>query len=1495
VDKDTPPGEYRIEDPADYGHPYWAYHRAWAWIWINGYDAAYKCGDWHAKFYVKNPASGAWDHYYDDYFRIEENARPSVTVSQSPESPIELQSILLHVSSSDNNHLQKIVLHWNDGADHTQTWDNINASSYNPSHSIGSYIGDAQVEYWAEAWDESGNHGEGGHHTVTVVPEIVTIPDRPTGEAYLQVGQVGTYTTGGSTTSLDDSVEYDFDCNDGTPPNWGPATLPKSWSSEGYYFVRTRARCQTHTNRESGWSTPLLVYVDSTSPIVDINTNGGTDFETTDPNVVIEGNSTDPCVSSGLASVSINTGATNEGTFSNWRFRVDLAEGANLLTVTVTDNAGNIGQDTIVVTYTVPDIRIEPNLLEFEYSPAGGGSANGYNEESLQFEGLHGISANEQVQLLPYDEPQQSKTGPTPPPGVPEKIREIGTLAVAALSSVPPYSWRHGCGPTAVSMVVGYYDSQGYNDLITGDASTQTDDVNQAIASGGTSGSPYPSGSEQHYEDYSRPEDPPPGAMQTDDYITQSRIPHSDNCIGDYMDTSKSTRNNRYGWSWSSDVGPSFVSYVNQQNSSYNPTYEQYQMGSTLTWNILTTEIDNGRPMVFLVDTDADGGTDHFVTVVGYRDTPSQQYGCLDTWAPADVVRWCDFAQMSSGQPWGIWGGWSFSLAPPSEDSFTIYNDGTADLEVNSITKRDGDDWLVSWTPDAPFTIVPGGSQTVIVNIDGALGAPGLNEEQLVVLSNDVNKSPYPGGVYVNLTVTCDAPTITEHPTPPSLTICDGESHEYCVNASGTAPLSYQWQRDDSNIPGATSSCYTISPVGPGDVGDYTCVVSNNCGSVESNPATLTVNLCQYLAVIYVDANATAGANNGSSWADAFIYLQDALAFARDSGDVNEIRVAQGVYTPDSNSADPNGSGDRTATFKLVNGVALKGGYAGVSEPDPNARDIELYETILSGDLDGNDVDANDPCDLMSELTRAENSYHVITGSGTDSNAVLDGFTITAGAAGDDGGGMYNQEGFFMLRNCTFVKNTAESCGGALYNILGNPMITDCLFLENAAQSGGAICNAISNPILKDCAFSGNLAIGGGGALVNNSNSHPSFRNCLFIENFANDGGALRDNLASSAIMTNCTLSGNRAHLGGGIHSLSIGPVLANCVLWGNSDHAGTDEWAQIYGVPPSVRYSCVQGWTGALDPNGIGNISDAPLFVDPNHNDYHLLPGSPCIDAADNDSLPAETGTDLGGSVRFVDELCTADTGSGMPPIVDMGAYEYQGLLADLDNNCRVDFRDYAMFAIEWMNEDCSEPNWCAGADLDFDGAADVADLAIFTREWLVVLPVKLYDFNLDNNPGWSMEGEWAFGQPLGGGGSHGNPDPNSGYSGSNVYGVNLYGDYTIAVGGPYHLTAGPLDCSDYHSVHLKFARWLNTDTPTYVASKIEASTNGTDWSVVWEHTGSSDISDDSWKIKEYDISNIADNQDTVYLRWSYQILDAQAYSYSGWNIDNIELWGVP
>ncbi|MCK4661001.1 MAG: immunoglobulin domain-containing protein [Phycisphaerae bacterium] len=86
----------------------------------------------------------------------------------------------------------------------------------------------------------------------------------------------------------------------------------------------------------------------------------------------------------------------------------------------------------------------------------------------------------------------------------------------------------------------------------------------------------------------------------------------------------------------------------------------------------------------------------------------------------------------------------------------------------------------------------------------------------------------------------CAAPSISSHPD--SQTVCEGDPVTFCVTAGGTLPLSYQWRKDDENIAGATESCYTIDPVVPSDEGMYDVVVTNACGSVGCNPATLVVD-----------------------------------------------------------------------------------------------------------------------------------------------------------------------------------------------------------------------------------------------------------------------------------------------------------------------------------------------------------------------------------------------------------------------------------------------------------------------------------------------------------------------------------------------------------------------------------------------------------------------------------------------------------------------------
>ncbi|MHC4743210.1 MAG: right-handed parallel beta-helix repeat-containing protein, partial [Planctomycetota bacterium] len=305
--------------------------------------------------------------------------------------------------------------------------------------------------------------------------------------------------------------------------------------------------------------------------------------------------------------------------------------------------------------------------------------------------------------------------------------------------------------------------------------------------------------------------------------------------------------------------------------------------------------------------------------------------------------------------------------------------------------------------------------------------------------------------------------------------------------------------------------------------------------------------------VVYVDADAP-GANNGSNWQDACLYLQDGLMLAS-AGD--EIRVAQGIYRPDDFVLSLRPNKGRAETFQLINGVALRGGYAGFGRLDPNARDIQLFETILSGDLDGDDG--------ADFLNSGENCYHVVTGSGTDANAMLDGFTITAGNADEfdtsnsGGGGMYNDNGAATLLNCTFTRNSAKFYGGGMDNRNGAaPELTNCTFTENSvapwgeACGGGGMNNDQSSPTLTDCRFEDNSAAEGGG--IWNVRSNPVLIGCTFIGNLGNYfGGGVSNGYESNARLNDCTFRRNRSRNGAGLYNLNSSAELTGCTFVDNS------------------------------------------------------------------------------------------------------------------------------------------------------------------------------------------------------------------------------------------------------------------------------------------------------------------------------------------------------
>jgi len=405
-----------------------------------------------------------------------------------------------------------------------------------------------------------------------------------------------------------------------------------------------------------------------------------------------------------------------------------------------------------------------------------------------------------------------------------------------------------------------------------------------------------------------------------------------------------------------------------------------------------------------------------------------------------------------------------------------------------------------------------------------------------------------------------------------------------------------------------------------------------------------TVSSVTHGKTICVDADA-AGANNGTSWENAYKFLQDALTDANSSEKPVEIHVGQGVYQPDRSSAEPNGTGDREATFQLISGVTLKGGYAGFGQPDPNARDIALYETILSGDLVGNDVDVDSALDLWHEPSRAENSYHVVTSSGTDETAVLDGFTITAGNADgsrlnahDRGGGMYISHADPNIIGCTFGKNSASyTGGGGIYSYESSPTLRDCTFRTNIASfAGGGMFNISGSAKLSGCAFVDNLAYP-----VSTSGGVR-----------AHYGGAIYGS-STGLILIGCSLTKNRTFLGGAIASRESLLVLHNCTLEANiASSNGGGAIAQFENGLLELRNCTFAGNVGK-STNAIGNLWDcAPCVVDV--RDCIFADGGKEMETQDlNDVVVSYSNVDGGwaGEGNINVDPCFADPGHWEDP----------------------------------------------------------------------------------------------------------------------------------------------------------------------------------------------------------------------------------------------------
>ena len=430
----------------------------------------------------------------------------------------------------------------------------------------------------------------------------------------------------------------------------------------------------------------------------------------------------------------------------------------------------------------------------------------------------------------------------------------------------------------------------------------------------------------------------------------------------------------------------------------------------------------------------------------------------------------------------------------------------------------------------------------------------------------------------------------------------------------------------------------------------------------------------------------------------------------------------------------------------LISGCTIRGNrHAGLALGGTAGSNITVEDCIITDHYDLEEGCAVLIRDGNTILTRciisanlADPRYCTVNGISCLGDAVLKDCVITnnsgRGIAGMSAGKISgctisnNKEGGISgwagpIENCTITGNGPPDFGGGIEGCTGP--ITGCLIERNEAWYGGGLA-ACSGPIT-NCIIAANRA----------------------REQYGGDGGGLA---WCNGTISNCTIVGNVAWndefenpgLGGGLYECT--GTITNCIIRQNVAQADGD---QLYSssVP---SYSCIQDWPGG----GVGNISDDPCFVyagywadfnDPNTvvepNDpnavwvdgyYRLRRGSACIDAGDNNSVPADTyDLDADGDVnepipfdldslpRFIEDLCTVDSGNPGtlgPPVVDMGAYEF--LPADIDSSSTVDLHDLSMLALYWAETDCGR---CGGANLNCDGKVDLNDLRLLTDWWLI------------------------------------------------------------------------------------------------------------------------------------------------------------------------------
>ncbi|MCK5565551.1 MAG: right-handed parallel beta-helix repeat-containing protein [Planctomycetes bacterium] len=435
--------------------------------------------------------------------------------------------------------------------------------------------------------------------------------------------------------------------------------------------------------------------------------------------------------------------------------------------------------------------------------------------------------------------------------------------------------------------------------------------------------------------------------------------------------------------------------------------------------------------------------------------------------------------------------------------------------------------------------------------------------------------------------------------------------------------------------------------------------------------------------IVYVDKQAT-GLELGTSWANAYTELQDALDRIDETGCGDEVWVAGGTYSPGDYTTD---------TFTIPDGVYVYGGLVGneSSSYDPNDREFIPQKTLLTGYID--EDNNNDYVATMGNYTK------------------LHGFTVEDGLLS----GVYGSGSNFSVYRSIIKDNddTGIRCVG------GTVKVRWCAVKDNIEDgiyhSGGGLLH-IKNSDIFDNGENG-IHTSSSVPFVLNSNVHHN--GWAELNNY--DNGIRIASPSYAPVIQNCTIFRNE---GPGIYySGSNSPYVYNCIFYNNDYH---DALLQ-FPATVTAHYSSV---TDANDPNstdctpyGDNNMKCDPEFayIDINEYNLHLTYDSPCIDmgapqrdiADSNDVKPDYTGQkDIDNDDRVYNG--TVDIGSDEVACTDDIANDL-----DFNGDGLVNYREFADFAKAWLTSS-GDPNYIERCDLYEDDEIDLYDIKELANDWL-------------------------------------------------------------------------------------------------------------------------------------------------------------------------------